>query len=142
MNGECYGHDEEGVALAAEINMTPLIDVMLVLLVVFMVTLPVLHHAAKIALPHASSQREDLRAPHVTIGIDADGRISWDARAVSEAELASRLASAARQTPQPEIRVAADHAAQYGWVAKLLSSANAAGLSKVGFVTDPAAAQK
>ena len=121
----------------AEINMTPLIDVMLVLLVVFMVTLPVLHHAAKIALPHASSQREDVRTPHVDIAIDARGQMSWDSQPVRDDELPARLARAAQQTPQPEMRLSADRDARYGRVAALLSQANAAGLTKVGFVTDP-----
>jgi biopolymer transport protein ExbD len=130
-------HEDGDVAPVAEINMTPLIDVMLVLLVVFMVTLPMLHHAAKIALPRASSQQEDLRAPHVDIAIDALGHTSWDARPVQDLELRARLAAAARQTPQPEIRLWADRDARYGRVATLLSMASAAGLEKVGFVTDP-----
>lgn len=126
----------------AEINMTPLIDVMLVLLVVFMVTLPVLHHAARIALPRAASQREDLRVPHVDVAIDASGGVSWDAHPVSETELPARLAAAARATPQPEVRLSADRAARYDGVAKLLSAAQAAGLAKIGFVTDPASARQ
>ncbi|WP_233868958.1 ExbD/TolR family protein [Paraburkholderia adhaesiva] len=126
-----------GSGLAAEINMTPLIDVMLVLLVVFMVTLPVVHHAAKIALPHASSQREDLRVPHVDISVDANGQIRWDGRTMTEQSLETALVSAAKQNPQPEIRLIADHMARYGEVARLLSQASAAGVAKVGFVTDP-----
>jgi len=123
--------------LASEINMTPLIDVMLVLLVVFMVTLPVVHHAAKIALPQASSQREDLRVPHVDVTVDASGQIRWDGHTMNEQSLETALASAAKQNPQPEIRLVADHMARYGEVAKLLSQASAAGVVKVGFVTDP-----
>lgn len=130
-------HGDDDTVPGAEINMTPLIDVMLVLLVVFMVTLPVLHHEARIALPHASSQHEDLRTPHVDIAINALGQTSWDAQPVRDAELRARLAAAARQTPQPEIRLWADRDARYGRVAMLLSMANAAGLGKVGFVTDP-----
>ena len=137
MNRDLFSRDEDG-GLAAEINMTPLIDVMLVLLVVFMVTLPVLHHAAKIALPHASSQRENLRPPHVDIEIDAQGQMRWDGQPVSDVALQSRFESAAKQTPRPEIRLSADRTARYGQVARLLSAANAAGLTKVGFVTDPA----
>ncbi|WP_179401300.1 ExbD/TolR family protein [Burkholderia guangdongensis] len=140
MNTDLSARDDGG--LAADINMTPLIDVMLVLLVVFMVTLPVLHHAAKIALPHASSRREDLRVPHVDIGIDASGRMSWDAQPMPDADVYARLAAAARQAPQPEIRLLADRDARYGRVAALLSAANADGLAKVGFVTDPAAPRK
>ncbi|MBB2927575.1 ExbD/TolR family protein [Paraburkholderia silvatlantica] len=128
---------EDEAMPAADINMTPLIDVMLVLLVIFMVTLPVLHHAAKLALPRASSQREDLAVPHVDIVVDALGHMSWNAQPVQESGLAARLAEAARLTPQPEIRLSADRATPYGRVARLLSAASAAGLAKVGFVTEP-----
>ncbi|HEX7683465.1 MAG TPA: biopolymer transporter ExbD [Trinickia sp.] len=123
--------------LAADINMTPLIDVMLVLLVVFMVTLPVLHHAARISLPQASSRREDLRPSHVNVEIDATGQIRWDGRPLSDAAIAAALSGAAKQVPQPEIRLVADRMTRYERVAKVLSAANRAGLTKVGFVTDP-----
>lgn len=128
----------EGNALAAEINMTPLIDVMLVLLVVFMVTLPVLHHVARVALPQAASPREDTSVPHVDVSIDAGGGVSWNAQPVSDTGLAARLAAAARTAPQPEVRLSADRATRYDSVAKLLAAAQAAGLTKVGFVTAPA----
>ncbi|MEM5315166.1 biopolymer transporter ExbD [Paraburkholderia sp. JHI869] len=140
MNGE-QDQDDEAMP-AADINMTPLIDVMLVLLVIFMVTLPVLHHAAKLALPRASSQREDLTAPHVDIVVDAQGHMSWNAQPVQESSLAARLAAAARRTPQPEIRLSADRATPYGRIAKLLAATSAAGLAKVGFVTEPDAPRR
>ncbi|RQS93066.1 ExbD/TolR family protein [Burkholderia contaminans] len=138
MNDDAAGGND-GMALAADINMTPLIDVMLVLLVVFMVTLPVLHHAAHVTLPQAASAREARPGPHVDVAIDASGGVSWDAHPVSSAELRARLAAAARATLQPEVRLSADRAARYDSIAKLLSAAQAAGIAKVGFVTDPAA---
>jgi len=133
--------DDEAMP-AADINMTPLIDVMLVLLVIFMVTLPVLHQSAKLALPRANSQREDVATPHVDIVVDAQGRMSWNAQPVQESGLSARLAAAARLSPQPEIRLSADRATPYGRVAKLLSAASAAGLAKVGFVTEPDAPRR
>ncbi|TAM08483.1 MAG: biopolymer transporter ExbD [Paraburkholderia sp.] len=136
MIGDHSNGDMDG-GLAAEINMTPLIDVMLVLLVVFMVTLPAVHHAAKIALPQASSQRENLRVPHVDIMVDAGGHVRWDGRATTGPSLEAALEAAAKQRPQPELRIIADHMARYGEVARLLSQASAAGVAKVGFVTDP-----
>ncbi|HVW50916.1 MAG TPA: biopolymer transporter ExbD [Trinickia sp.] len=132
-----FSNLDEPASLAADINMTPLIDVMLVLLVVFMVTLPVLHHAAKIALPHASSRREDVRPPHVNVEIDALGQIRWDGRPLADAALAGAMSVAARQAPQPEIRLVADRMTRYERVATVLSAANRAGLAKVGFITDP-----
>lgn len=125
--------------LVADINMTPLIDVMLVLLVVFMVTLPVLHHAASVTLPRASSQRENQQAPGVNIAIDARGRMSWNAQTVDERELQTRLAGAAARSPQPEIRLYADRAVPYGRVAALLAAASTTGLTKIAFVTEPVA---
>jgi biopolymer transport protein ExbD len=78
-----------------------------------------------------------LRVPHVDITVDANGQIRWDGRAMNAQSLETALAAAAKQNPQPELRLVADHMARYGEVAKLLSQASAAGVAKVGFVTDP-----
>ncbi|WP_310633346.1 biopolymer transporter ExbD [Paraburkholderia sp.] len=121
---------------AADINMTPLIDVMLVLLVIFMVTLPVLRHEARLALPRVAAASPISAAPHVDLAIDADGRVSWDAHAITSASLDARLAQTARQAPQTEIRLFVDRATPYERVAALLSAASAAGLTKIGFVTE------
>ena len=87
------GDDEDG--LMNEINMTPLVDVMLVLLIVFMVTIPVIRHAVKIDLPHASSQKEDSKPKQVTVSIDAAGNILWEEQKVSDDELRAKIAAAA-----------------------------------------------
>ena len=79
------GDDDDG--LMNEINMTPLVDVMLVLLIVFMVTIPVIRHAVKIDLPHASSQKEDTKPAQVTVTVDADGNVLWDDKKVDDAAL-------------------------------------------------------
>jgi biopolymer transport protein ExbD len=139
MNPGHTPHDDE--MLAANINMTPLIDVMLVLLVVFMVTLPVLHHTAHVVLPRARSAPDDRPTPHVDLALGTNGQMTWNAQPVANAALPVRLARAAAQVPQPEIRLFADRDVRYGRVATLLSEAEAAGLTKVGFVTDPAAAR-
>ena len=121
----------------SEINMTPLVDVMLVLLIVFMVTMPVLTHAVRMDLPQAASKPEDLKAAHVTVGVNADGSYSWDEEALAGGQLEARLAVAARQQPQPELHIRADRAVVYEKVAHLLASAQREGLLKVGFVTIP-----
>ncbi|HTR09285.1 MAG TPA: biopolymer transporter ExbD [Paraburkholderia sp.] len=133
--------DDEAMP-AADINMTPLIDVMLVLLVIFMLTLPALHHAANLTLPRANSQREQLATPHIDIVVDAAGHMRWNAQPVQESSLAARLAAAARLAPQPEIRLWADRATPYGHVARLLAATSAAGLANVGFVTEPTTAKQ
>jgi len=124
-------------ALMNEINMTPLVDVMLVLLIVFMVTIPVLQHAVKIDLPRASSEPERSAAPHVDVAIDAGGALRWNGRPIAGDALAAKLAAAAAAHPQPELRVRADRRLRYGRVAGLMSAARAAGIAQLGFVTDP-----
>jgi biopolymer transport protein ExbD len=121
----------------AEINMIPLIDVMLVLLVIFIVTAPLLTHAVKIDLPRASSQPNLTRPDHVNLSINAAGAAFWNGEAVSKDELARRFAQAGRASPQPEVHIRADRTTQYQNVAEVMSSAARAGLSRIGFVSEP-----
>ncbi|CAD6546990.1 Biopolymer transport protein ExbD [Paraburkholderia hiiakae] len=129
---------EEDDGLMNEINMTPLVDVMLVLLIVFMVTIPVIRHAVKIDLPHASSQKEDAKPAQINISIEADGTVLWDGTQVDDAALNQKIAAAAQTTPQPELHLNADRKVQYERVAQVMSAAQSGGLTKLGFVTDPA----
>jgi biopolymer transport protein ExbD len=131
------GDDDDG--LMNEINMTPLVDVMLVLLIVFMVTIPVIRHAVKIDLPHASSQKEETKPAQVTVSIDADGNLLWDEKKISEDELQAKITQAAQQNPQPELHLSADRKVAYEKVAQVMSAAQAGGLTKIGFVTEPKA---
>ncbi|MDR5756685.1 biopolymer transporter ExbD [Caballeronia sp. LZ035] len=128
------GDEDDG--MMSEINMTPLVDVMLVLLIIFLVTIPAMHHAVKIDLPHASSQPQDEKPAHVNIAIQADGTTLWDEQPVDDATLNARIAQAALQTPQPEIQLRADRKVAYEKVADLMSAAQAGGLTKIGFVTE------
>ena len=132
-----YGDHDDG--LMVEINMTPLVDVMLVLLVIFLVTLPVIQHAVKLDLPQSSSQPIDQKPVHVQIGIAADGALTWNEKPLTNEELTPRLAAAASQTPQPELQLYADRHVMYEKVADVMSAAQAAGLAKLDFVTTPAA---
>ena len=129
------GDDDDG--LMNEINMTPLVDVMLVLLIVFMVTIPVLQHAVKIDLPRASSEPEQTVTPHVDVAIDAHGDTLWNGERIANDALAAKLAVAAAAHPQPELRVRADRNVRYERVADVMSAAQAAGIAQLGFVTDP-----
>ncbi|MFM0134431.1 ExbD/TolR family protein [Caballeronia grimmiae] len=128
---------EEDDGMMSEINMTPLVDVMLVLLIIFLVTIPAMHHAVKIHLPHASSQPQDEKPSHVNVAIQADGTILWDGQKIDDVTLNARIAQAAQQTPQPEIHLRADRKVAYERVADLMSAAQAGGLTKIGFVTEP-----
>ena len=121
----------------AEINMVPLIDVMLVLLVIFIITAPLMTHAVKVDLPQASSQPNEVKPETINLSIKADGAVFWNAEAVDAAAWQTRMAAAARQTPQPEIHLRADGDLAYRHVAQIMADAAKAGLVKLGFVTDP-----
>lgn len=121
----------------AEINMVPLIDVMLVLLVIFIVAAPMLTHAVKVELPKASSTQEDSKPEVVHLTIDAVGKVYWNDRLVDEAGWHANLAQAAALPAKPELRIRADGGVAYRQVASLMSDAASAGLDKIGFVTEP-----
>lgn len=121
----------------AEINIIPLVDVMLVLLVVFIVTAPLLTHAVKLDLPQASSQLNPPVPAKVDFAIDATGTLFWNGEAVARAVAAERFVEAGRRQPQPEIHLRADQDVPYRFVAQTLADAARAGLAKVGFVSEP-----
>jgi biopolymer transport protein ExbD len=121
----------------AEINMIPLIDVMLVLLVIFIITAPLLTHAVKIDLPRAASQPNLTRPDNIQLAIRADGEIFWNGEAMEGPALASRMAEAGRSDPQPEVHIRADATTHYQRVAEVMSLAARSGLVRIGFVTDP-----
>jgi biopolymer transport protein ExbD len=121
----------------AEINMIPLIDVMLVLLIIFIITAPLLTHAIKLDLPQAASQPSPSQADTIQLSIQADGTVFWDTEAVDADTWRARMAAAAQQTPQPEIHLRADGDLAYRHVARIMADASRAGLVKLGFVTDP-----
>lgn len=129
--------DDDDSGLMNEINMTPLVDVMLVLLIIFLVTIPAMQHAVKIDLPRASSQPDNVKPAHLDVAVQADGSILWDGRPVTDDVLRARIAEAARATPQPELHLRADRKVPYERVADVMSAAQAGGLTKIGFVTDP-----
>ena len=124
----------------SEINMVPLIDVMLVLLVIFIITAPLLTQAVKLELPKANSQVNDLRPEKIDFAIDAAGTLYWNGESLSRADAARRFAEEGKKQPQPEVHLRADQSVAYRYVAQTLADASKAGLTKVGFVSDPDAA--
>jgi len=122
----------------AEINMIPLIDVMLVLLVIFIITAPLLTHAVKIDLPKASSRPNITQPENIQLAIKSSGEVYWNGVAIDEASLSARMATAARLDPQPEVQLRADRTTEYQNVADVISAAAKVGLVKIGFVTEPA----
>ncbi|MCL2874988.1 MAG: biopolymer transporter ExbD [Betaproteobacteria bacterium] len=127
------GHDTP----RAEINMIPLIDVMLVLLVIFIIAAPLLTHAVKINLPVADSAVAEVKPETIQLGIKADGQFLWNGESVEEMELETLMREAARRMPPPELHLQVDAATPYAFVARTMARASRTGLEKIGFVSKP-----
>ena len=121
----------------AEINVVPLVDVMLVLLVIFIITAPLLTNAVKIDLPKASSSPNITKPDHIDFAIREDGNFFWNGELVEKGTLPARFALEVKKQPQPELHIRADKLAHYELVAQVMSAAAKAGLVRIGFVTDP-----
>ena len=132
-----FGSSSQDDDIMSEINMTPLVDVMLVLLIIFIITVPVINHAVKLDLPRATSQPNDAKPPHIDLAINSDGEVSWNGALVAKEALKQRMTEAATQQPQPEIHLRADRKTPYENVAQVMSTAQTTGLAKIGFVTEP-----
>ena len=135
MNAPPAQDDERAMS---EINTTPLVDVMLVLLIVFMITIPVITHTVPLELPKVRNLATQTKPENVNISINRDGQIFWNLTVVPDtAALLERLKVAALQKPQPEVHVRADGGARYETVGKVIFTAQRAGIQKVGFITEP-----
>ena len=125
----------------ADINMVPLIDIMLVLVIVLLVTAPLLTHAVKIDLPKATSVLNEVQPDTIALSVDTSGALYWNRERLPLKALAPRLDALRDATPPPEIHLRADGATPYRKVVRVMSAVSAAGLTRIGFVTDPAAAR-
>ena len=121
-----------------EINMTPLVDVMLVLLIIFIITVPVMKHAIAVDLPVATSQPLQQKPTVLQLSVDAQGVFFLDRQAVDPAQLAGMLQAQSTKEPQPELHIQGDKAVRYEFVAQAMAMAKQAGLRKIAFVTEPA----
>ena len=121
----------------SEINMTPLVDVMLVLLIIFIITIPVINHSVKLDLPRASTQPNDMKPETVNLTIDGSGKLYWNNHETSESALAEKIALAAQAEPPPELHLRAERTTPYEKVAQVMAAAQNGGLTKIGFVTEP-----
>ncbi len=132
--------DEDG--MLSEINTTPLVDVMLVLLIIFLITIPVVNAAIAVKLPHEANQMRPVQADTVIISVDAQGSSYWfDARLPSQRVLQERLTKLAAKQPQPEVHIRADAATDYAAVARVVLACQQAGIVRIGFLTEPPAAR-
>jgi biopolymer transport protein ExbD len=133
-----FGTQDESDEVMNEINMTPLVDVMLVLLIIFMITVPVMKHAVDIDLPRASNAPQDAKPEMIRLSIDAAGQYYWNEAKVSDEDLLKQLQAASGKTPQPELQIRGDRAVRYERVALAMAAAKRTGIKKIGFLTEPA----
>jgi len=121
----------------ANINVTPLVDVMLVLLIIFMITAPLMTHKVEIKLPEATLREisEAAKTPPITLSVLQTGELFWNDEPVTKAQLESRLSIEAQKTPQPPLNVRADTTTKYRIVQEVVQTAQAQGMRKVGFVS-------
>ena len=120
-----------------EINMTPMVDIMLVLLIIFIITIPVMKHSVNIDLPRATNEVQNVKPETIRLSVDAQGTYYVNEAQIADADLASRLKAAAAQNPQPELHIRGDKAVRYERVAEAMALAQRAGLRKIGFITEP-----
>jgi biopolymer transport protein ExbD len=130
---------EDSNEIMSEINMIPFIDVMLVLLIIFIITVPVIKHAVNIDLPRASTQKVHDKPANVRLSVDASGSYFWNDTKIEDAEFEQRLTLAAAMDPQPELHMRGDKDVRYERVALALSAAQRAGIKRIGFITEPVA---
>jgi biopolymer transport protein ExbD len=135
-----FGGFEQGSGSSqpmSDINVTPLVDVMLVLLVIFIVTAPLFTHAVRVDLPQAESQPTPKKPETITLAIDGGGGLLWNDETVTLADLSRLLAAEAVKEPQPEVHLYADRDTRYQELAEVMAAVQTAGLQKIGFITEP-----
>ena len=131
-----FNHHRQKESMA-DINVTPMVDVMLCLLVIFIISAPMFTNAVKLDLPKAQAAASPQQPDTLSVSIDATGTVFWNNEALKAAELDERLAAAAARQPQPELQLRADKDTRYEVVAQVMAAAQTHGLAKIGFVTDP-----
>ncbi|WP_027014892.1 ExbD/TolR family protein [Comamonas composti] len=133
-----FGTMDESDEVMNEINMTPLVDVMLVLLIIFIITVPVMKHSVNVDLPRAANQPEELKPATVRLAVSSDGQYHWNGVDISDEQLEQNLQAEAIKEPQPDLHIQGDKSVRYERVAQAMAAAQRAGVRKIGFVTDPA----
>ena len=133
--GSSGGEEDE---IVSTINTTPLVDVMLVLLIIFLITIPVVTTSVPVTLPKERNEVRETKPENIVISVDAGGRIFWnDLRIASTAALIDRLKKVSVLTPQPEVQIRGDGGAKYDSIGRIIYACQRAGIAKVGFITEP-----
>ena len=132
-----FGTQDDPDEVMNEINMTPLVDVMLVLLIIFIITVPVMKHSVNVDLPRATNQPEIIKPETVRLSVAADGQYFWNGAPGAGGGLFSLLQAEGVKTPQPDLHIRGDKEVRYERVAQAMAAAQRAGVRKIGFVTEP-----
>lgn len=135
--GMSVGPAAEEDPINSTINTTPLVDVMLVLLIIFLITIPVVTKTIELELPIISNDATQTKPENIVIQIDRSGKIYWNDFVVAPESLVERMKAAAVQVPQPEVHIRGDQQARYEFIGRVVASAQRGGIMKVGFITDP-----
>ena len=132
--GSSEGEDE----VIAAINTTPLVDVMLVLLIIFLITIPVVVQTLPVELPKANNQATITKPENVVVAVDAEGKIYWNAvQLANQGVLMDKLAQIAVKVPQPEVHIRGDRGARYEFIGRVVVACQRSGIVKLGFITEP-----
>ena len=133
-----FGGDfEEDNDTMSDINMTPLVDVMLVMLIIFIIAVPVITHSVKVDLPRADNSINEIKPQTINLSVSETGQIYWNESLISEEQLQLQLTDESRKQPQPEIHIRGDRKAEYEHVLKVMAQVQRAGILKLGFVSEP-----
>lgn len=131
------GRSGKPMTSMSDINVTPMVDVMLVLLVIFILAAPLLNHAIRLDLPQAQTQALPQDIKNITLSFDGEERLFWDTELIRLGDLDQRLLLSAKQKPQPEILLRADKSTRFEVIAEVMALAQTHGLTKIGFATEP-----
>ena len=131
-----FGTQDDTDEVMNEINMTPLVDVMLVLLIIFIIPVPVMKHAVNVQLPRATNQTQDTPPQTIRLTVDAEGKYFWNDAPVDEAKLDTLLQAEAQKKPQAPLHIRGDRAVRYERVAQAMAAAQRAGMTQIGFITE------
>jgi len=131
--------DDEDGAMNATINTTPLVDVMLVLLIIFLITIPVVTQSVQLSLPKENNTPTQTRPENILLAVTQDGQMYWNTRRIPDIPtLVAELKKEAVKVPQPEVHIRGDENARYEAVGQVVTACQRAGIAKVGFITEPA----
>ena len=138
--GMSIGASEEDDAVINEINTTPLVDVMLVLLIIFLITIPVVTHTVPVKLPAEVNEPYKTKPENINLAVNKDGDVFWNEQFIPNSDvLLDKLKIIAVQVPQPELHIRGDQNARYEFVGRVILTAQRAGIAKIGFITEPPA---